>query len=83
MLLIQVEQGAGEEVKEDYRVTVIDTSTGKKLAGDQAPLKSELEQWLKEHPKSVDTLSHYTSTLHQWLQFNGAAQFVVLECWHC
>jgi SWI/SNF-related matrix-associated actin-dependent regulator of chromatin subfamily A protein 2/4 len=45
-----VQQGAGEEVKEDYRVTVIDTSTGKKLSGDQAPLKSELEQWLKEHP---------------------------------
>ena len=38
-------------MKEDYRVTVIDTSTGKKLSGDQAPLKSELEQWLKEHPK--------------------------------
>ncbi|CAI8041926.1 Transcription activator BRG1 [Geodia barretti] len=47
---LTVEQGAGEEVKEDYRVTVIDTSTGKKLTGDQAPLKSELEQWLKEHP---------------------------------
>ena len=36
-------------------MSVIETSTGKKLTGDQAPLKSELEQWLQEHPKSVNT----------------------------
>lgn len=72
-MLPQEQPEAGEEGKEDYRVTVIDTSTGKKLSGDQAPLKSELEQWLKEHPKSVyttptnlhNTLTHAcTPTLH-------------------
>lgn len=39
-----------EGEKEDYRVSVIETSTGKKLTGDEAPLKSELEQWLQDHP---------------------------------
>ena len=48
------ESGKGEG--EDYRVSVIDTSTGKKLTGDEAPLKSELEQWLQEHPKLVSPL---------------------------
>ena len=36
-------------------MTVIDTSTGKKLTGEKAPLKSELEKWLQEHPKLVHT----------------------------
>ena len=49
------ENGKTEDGKEgeDYRVSVIDTSTGKKITGEEAPLKSELEQWLQEHPKSV------------------------------
>ena len=46
------QEGGDEDGKEnDYPVTVIDTSTGKKLTGEQAPLKSELEKWLQEHPK--------------------------------
>lgn len=44
------EEGGGEK-EGDYRVSVIETSTGKKLTGEDAPLKSELEQWLQEHPK--------------------------------
>ena len=43
----------GEGEGKDHRVSVIDTSTGKKLTGELAPLKSELEKWLQEHPKYV------------------------------
>ena len=35
---------------ENKRVTVIETSSGKKLTGEEAPLKSDLEKWLTEHP---------------------------------
>ena len=35
---------------ENKRMTVIETSTGKKLTGEEAPLRSELEKWLVEHP---------------------------------
>ena len=28
----------------------METSTGNKLTGEEAPLKSELEKWLQEHP---------------------------------
>lgn len=55
---LQEDKEEGKDRKEgDYRVSVIETSTGKKLTGDEAPLKSELEQWLQEHPKYVHTLT--------------------------
>lgn len=53
MWWLQEHEQETEGEKEDYRVSVIETSTGKKLTGDEAPLKSELEQWLQDHPKSV------------------------------
>ena len=31
-------------------MTVIETSTGTKLSGEEAPKREELEAWLKEHP---------------------------------
>ena len=34
-------------------VTVIETSTGKKLTGDEAPLRKDLEKWLADHPGYV------------------------------
>lgn len=34
----------------DMRVTVIETSTGKKLAGNDAPLATQLETWLEVNP---------------------------------
>lgn len=46
----------GEDNKEggdddgERRVTVIETSTGEKLTGEDAPKKAELEEWLREHP---------------------------------
>lgn len=33
----------------DMRVTVIETATGKKLSGNDAPLSSQLESWLEMH----------------------------------
>ena len=35
---------------EDKRVTVMETSTGNKLTGEDAPLEQELEEWLEKHP---------------------------------
>ena len=29
---------------------MVETATGNKLTGEEAPLKSELEKWLEEHP---------------------------------
>ena len=29
---------------------MIETSSGTRLTGEEAPLHSELEQWLKDHP---------------------------------
>lgn len=34
----------------DVHVSVVETSTGKTLTGDDAPLSSELESWLECHP---------------------------------
>lgn len=34
----------------DMRVTVIETSSGKKLSGNDAPLASQLDTWLEVHP---------------------------------
>lgn len=34
----------------DMRITVIETSTGRKLKGNDAPLASQLETWLEVHP---------------------------------
>ena len=31
-------------------MTVIETSTGDKLTGEDAPKKSELKEWLEQHP---------------------------------
>ena len=47
------EGGEGDENGEggeDKRVGVIETTTGNKITGEEAPRKSELEKWLKEHP---------------------------------
>lgn len=34
----------------DKPVTVIETNTGKVLSGDDAPMLSQLQQWLEMHP---------------------------------
>lgn len=34
----------------DKPVTVIESSTGKVLSGDDAPMLSQLQQWLEMHP---------------------------------
>lgn len=34
----------------DKPVTVVETNTGKVLSGDDAPLLSQLQQWLELHP---------------------------------
>ncbi|XP_047102247.1 ATP-dependent helicase brm isoform X2 [Schistocerca piceifrons] len=34
----------------DTRVTVIETSSGKQLSGEEAPLESQLQAWLEAHP---------------------------------
>ena len=45
-----VEGAPGDGGDPERRVTVIETSTGTKLTGDEAPKKCELEKWLQEHP---------------------------------
>jgi len=42
-------EGEAQE-EEEERVTVMETATGKEVTGDEAPLASELEQWLCAHP---------------------------------
>ena len=37
-------------VTEDYHVTVVETATGTTLSGEEAPLASQLQQWLEAHP---------------------------------
>lgn len=34
----------------DKPITVIETATGKVLTGDEAPMLSQLHQWLELHP---------------------------------
>ena len=41
---------ASTEEGENKHITVMETSTGSKLTGEDAPLEHELEEWLKEHP---------------------------------
>lgn len=40
-------------VDTDSRVPVINLKDGTRLAGDDAPRRKDLEQWLKEHPGFV------------------------------
>ena len=42
-------------------VTVIETSTGKKLTGEDAPIRKELEKWLSDHPGLVNIMYKYTN----------------------
>ena len=44
-------------MEDNKRVTVIDTSTGNKLTGEDAPLKSQLDEWLNAHPGYACTFS--------------------------
>ena len=43
----QIVEGVTDE---EARITVIETSTGEKLTGENAPKKGELEEWLKQNP---------------------------------
>ncbi|XP_076856036.1 chromodomain-helicase-DNA-binding protein 9 isoform X2 [Brachyhypopomus gauderio] len=45
-------QGAGS-LDTESRVPVINLKDGTRLAGDDAPRRKDLEQWLKEHPSFV------------------------------
>ena len=45
-----VQEGEADDDDADKRVSVIETSTGNKLTGEEAPMKKDLEQWLQEHP---------------------------------
>jgi SWI/SNF-related matrix-associated actin-dependent regulator of chromatin subfamily A protein 2/4 len=44
----RVDQEGGADAEK--RITVVETSTGNKLEGSDAPMKGELDQWLEEHP---------------------------------
>ena len=56
LTIICLQEGGDEAMEEggakgmDKRVTVIETSTGNKLTGEDAPRKEELEQWLQDNP---------------------------------
>lgn len=45
-------EGAEDENSQmsDVHVTVVETATGKQLAGDEAPLARDLSTWLESHP---------------------------------
>ena len=45
-----MQEGEADDDDADKRVSVIETSTGNKLTGEEAPMKKDLEQWLQEHP---------------------------------
>lgn len=47
---VQDVEGEADGGDPERRVTVIETSTGTKLTGEEAPKKCELEKWLQEHP---------------------------------
>ena len=40
----------GEVEDGEKRITVMETSTGNKITGEDAPKKAELDQWLEDHP---------------------------------
>lgn len=51
----------------DARVTVIETSTGKKLTGEDAPTRKELEKWLSDNPGLVTHITkHFPYTWNYW-----------------
>uniref|UniRef100_A0A4W4DX86 DNA helicase n=1 Tax=Electrophorus electricus TaxID=8005 RepID=A0A4W4DX86_ELEEL len=47
------DQGIGGPLDTESRVPVINLNDGTRLAGDDAPRRKDLEQWLKEHPGFV------------------------------
>ena len=46
----RIERRAENGEVEDFRVTVVESATGKVLSGDEAPLASQLQAWLEAHP---------------------------------
>ncbi|XP_035376799.1 chromodomain-helicase-DNA-binding protein 9 isoform X3 [Electrophorus electricus] len=48
-----ISQGIGGPLDTESRVPVINLNDGTRLAGDDAPRRKDLEQWLKEHPGFV------------------------------
>lgn len=49
--LVDLPDGAKDEnSQQEVRVKVIETGSGRELSGNEAPLASELEQWLEAHP---------------------------------
>lgn len=52
--LLHYSQGSSQVPPDtESRVPVINLKDGTRLAGDDAPRRKELEQWLKEHPGFV------------------------------
>ncbi len=50
----------------DIRIHVKEISTGKILRGEEAPLASELENWLKENPGYVEVPRDEVKTIHEF-----------------
>ncbi len=47
---VKTDEGGIDGEEDDYRVKVINTSTGEVLEGDEAPIASQLDSWLEAHP---------------------------------
>ncbi len=58
----------------DIRIHVKESSTGKILRGEEAPLASELENWLKENPGYVEVPRDEVSLVDGLKQFQKSQE---------
>lgn len=54
--------GIGDPSQPDRPVSVVEVATGKKLTGDEAPMLSQLQEWLQQHPgwEAIDSDDDYS-----------------------
>lgn len=61
----------------DKPITVVETATGKVLSGDDAPILSQLQQWLEMHPGWEVAESDYDS------DDEDGKHIIIYNNWHC
>uniref|UniRef100_A0A4W4DXN8 DNA helicase n=1 Tax=Electrophorus electricus TaxID=8005 RepID=A0A4W4DXN8_ELEEL len=61
----RISQGIGGPLDTESRVPVINLNDGTRLAGDDAPRRKDLEQWLKEHPVHIHFFACFLLTVFQ------------------
>lgn len=80
--MLQYNQGSSQVPPDtDSRVPVINLKDGTRLAGDDAPRRKDLEQWLMEHPGFVADTGAFIP-VSPALGFHSVLSSFTLSCYY-